>query len=73
MLHNLRPRHYALTQMGARPDAIFVGNEAEEKRGMLKSEYPMEKGYIRNMGDTYLLWLEENGSILKIFIKLYDA
>jgi len=53
-----RPRHKSLNQIGGRPDAIFVGNEAEAKRGILKCSYPVEKGYVRNMQDTYLLWLE---------------
>jgi len=53
-----RPRHKSLNQIGGRPDAIFVGAEAEAKRGILKCSYPVEKGYVQNIQDTYLLWLE---------------
>ena len=53
-----RPRHKSLNQIGGRPDAIFVGAEAEAKRGILKCSYPVEKGYVKNTQDTYLLWLE---------------
>ena len=39
-----RPRHKGLGQIGAKQAAIFVGNEADKKRGLCKVSYPIEQG-----------------------------
>jgi len=53
-----RPRHKGLGQIGAKQAAIFVGNEADKKRGLCKVSYPIEQGYIKSVDDTYLMWCE---------------
>ena len=35
---------------------IFVGSKADEHRGALKLEYPMEHGIVQNWGDMERIW-----------------
>ena len=35
---------------------VFVGSKADEHRGALKLEYPIEHGIVQNWTDMELLW-----------------
>lgn len=47
-----RPRHAALTD--AKP--YYVGDEANQKRGILTLKYPVEHGIVTNWDDMEKVW-----------------
>ena len=42
--------------VGSEKKDIFIGHEAEEKRGILNIKYPIEHGIITNWEDIEKLW-----------------
>lgn len=41
---------------GALEGDLFIGRRAQEYRGLLKIEYPMEHGIVNNWGDMEKIW-----------------
>jgi len=50
-----RPRHYGL-MMGTNKKYLFVGDEAQSKRGVLTLKYPVEHGIVTNWDDMEKVW-----------------
>eukprot|EP01112_Ceratiomyxa_fruticulosa_P007320 TRINITY_DN1898_c0_g1_i1.p1 TRINITY_DN1898_c0_g1~~TRINITY_DN1898_c0_g1_i1.p1 ORF type:complete len:390 (-),score=61.76 TRINITY_DN1898_c0_g1_i1:115-1284(-) len=50
-----RPKHTRL-MVGAVEGDQFVGGKAEELRGLLKVQYPIEHGVVTNWNDMELIW-----------------
>ncbi|ODV62595.1 actin-2 [Ascoidea rubescens DSM 1968] len=50
-----RPK-YSRVMAGAIEDDNFIGNKAQENRGLLKIRYPISHGIIDNWDDMELLW-----------------
>jgi len=48
-----RPKHF---MVGDLPSDVFVGKKAEEYRGLLKVNYPMEHGVVNKWQDVEVLW-----------------
>lgn len=42
--------------MGKDNKEVYVGDEAQEKRGILKLQYPIEHGIINNWDDMEKIW-----------------
>jgi len=42
--------------MGAENKSEYIGEEAESKRGVLKIEYPIENGIVKNWDDMEKVW-----------------
>ncbi|CAG2233247.1 ACTB_G1 [Mytilus edulis] len=52
-----RPRHQTeMVKQGYQEQECFVGDEAQNKRGILKMTYPIEHGIITNWDDMEKLW-----------------
>ena len=49
-----RPKGRMLIQ-GEQKDT-YIGNEADQKRGILKLNYPIEGGQVSNWDDMELIW-----------------
>jgi actin-related protein len=49
-----RPKHEDI--MGKDNKEVYVGDEAQEKRGILKLHYPIEHGIINNWDDMEKVW-----------------
>jgi len=50
-----RPKHVRV-MVGDLPSDVFVGKKAEEYRGLLKINYPMEHGVVNKWQDMEVLW-----------------
>jgi len=50
-----RPK-YGQTLMGSCDQHIFVGDEAQKKRGVLKISYPIEHGVVKDWDDMEKIW-----------------
>lgn len=50
-----RPKHVQV-MAGALEGDLFIGRRAQEYRGLLKIEYPMEHGIVNNWGDMEKIW-----------------
>ncbi|XP_076101868.1 actin CyI, cytoplasmic-like [Mytilus galloprovincialis] len=52
-----RPRHQTeMVKQGYQEQECFIGDEAQNKRGILKMTYPIEHGIITNWDDMEKLW-----------------
>eukprot|EP00761_Pharyngomonas_kirbyi_P013952 gb/GECH01013982.1/.p1 GENE.gb/GECH01013982.1/~~gb/GECH01013982.1/.p1 ORF type:complete len:379 (+),score=51.10 gb/GECH01013982.1/:1-1137(+) len=51
-----RPRHHATMAPTGLTKEVYVGNEAQEKRGVLDINYPIADGIIHSWEDMELLW-----------------
>ncbi|KAJ3271142.1 hypothetical protein HDV01_007000 [Terramyces sp. JEL0728] len=60
-----KPKHYR-AMAGATEGEYFVGNKAQELRGLLSINYPMEHGVITNWDDMEKLWQHIYTEELKI-------
>eukprot|EP00741_Cyanophora_paradoxa_P025006 tig00000319_g24138.t1 len=60
-----RPKHTKV-MAGAVDGDTFVGRKAEELRGILRLQYPMEHGVVRNWSDMERIWSHIYSSELKI-------
>lgn len=50
-----RPRHSGV-MVGMNHKGVYVGDEAQSKRGILSLKYPIEHGIINNWDDMELIW-----------------
>jgi actin-related protein len=50
-----RPKHTRV-MAGALQDDLFIGRRAQEYRGLLKIEYPMEHGIVTDWDDMERIW-----------------
>jgi centractin len=50
-----RPKHVR-TMAGAREGDVFIGPLAQELRGLLKINYPLEHGIVTNWEDMERIW-----------------
>ncbi len=50
-----RPKHVKV-MTGALQGEFFVGNRAEELRGLLKLKYPMDRGIVKDWDDMTRVW-----------------
>jgi len=50
-----RPRHTGL-MLGSATKYIFIGDEAQSKRGVLTLKYPVEHGIVTNWDDMEKIW-----------------
>ncbi|KAL6451281.1 Actin-2 [Candida maltosa Xu316] len=60
-----RPKYQKI--MAAEPqDQLYIGNSAQENRGLLKISYPIEHGIVNNWSDMEKLWYHTYTHDLKI-------
>ncbi|KAK9460894.1 actin family [Lipomyces oligophaga] len=50
-----RPKH-ARVMAGALEDDIFIGQQAQDHRGLLKLKYPLEHGVVNDWADMERIW-----------------
>lgn len=50
-----RPKHMRVLAGGLEGD-VFVGNRAQEHRGLLKIRYPLEHGIVTDWDDMEKIW-----------------
>jgi centractin len=50
-----RPKHIRV-MAGAVEGDSFIGNKAQELRGILSLKYPMEHGVVKNWSDMEKIW-----------------
>ena len=50
-----RPKHQ-VTMQGSDAKSIYVGDEAQAKRGVLKLSYPIEHGTVKDWNDITKIW-----------------
>lgn len=50
-----KPKHHGII-IGTSQDSSFVGDEAQNKRGMLTLNYPIENGIVTNWDDMEKIW-----------------
>jgi hypothetical protein len=50
-----RPKHPRI-MAGAIQDDLFIGRRAQELRGLLKIQYPMEHGVVTDWDDMERIW-----------------
>lgn len=50
-----RPKHVR-TMAGARDGDVFIGPQAQDIRGLLKINYPLEHGIVTNWEDMERIW-----------------
>ncbi|KAJ3325724.1 Actin-2 [Boothiomyces sp. JEL0866] len=60
-----KPKHYR-AMAGATEGEFFVGNKAQELRGLLSINYPMEHGIVTDWNDMEKLWQHVYSEELKI-------
>eukprot|EP00276_Gloeochaete_wittrockiana_P009118 CAMPEP_0184645718 /NCGR_PEP_ID=MMETSP0308-20130426/2281_1 /TAXON_ID=38269 /ORGANISM="Gloeochaete witrockiana, Strain SAG 46.84" /LENGTH=381 /DNA_ID=CAMNT_0027075035 /DNA_START=34 /DNA_END=1179 /DNA_ORIENTATION=- len=60
-----RPRHVKVMAGGAEGES-FVGSKAEELRGILKLQYPIEHGIVKNWADMEKVWSHVYENELKV-------
>lgn len=50
-----RPKHQRV-MAGGLEDKLFIGKRAQEYRGLLKIQYPMEHGVVTDWDDMERIW-----------------
>lgn len=60
-----RPKHTRV-MMGGVEGSTFVGSEAEQRRGLMKLDYPMEHGVVKNWENMEAVWQHIYSDELKI-------
>ena len=52
--------------MGGVEGSTFVGGQAEQRRGLMKLEYPMEHGIVRNWDAMENVWQHVSSRCIRI-------
>jgi len=60
-----RPKN-PMAMVGMEKKDVYVGEEAQQKRGILNLKYPIEHGIITNWGDMELIWKETFENQLRV-------
>eukprot|EP00386_Alphamonas_edax_P014435 GDKI01044354.1.p1 GENE.GDKI01044354.1~~GDKI01044354.1.p1 ORF type:complete len:376 (-),score=166.43 GDKI01044354.1:379-1506(-) len=60
-----RPKN-PMAMVGMDKKEVYVGEEAQQKRGILSLKYPIEHGIITNWGDMELIWKETFENQLRV-------
>ncbi|KAI7734191.1 hypothetical protein M8C21_005584 [Ambrosia artemisiifolia] len=60
-----KPHHTGVHVGSGRKD-VYVGDDAQYRRGMLTLEYPMERGIVKNWDDMEKIWHSTFNNVLRV-------